>query len=285
MSDLTCTLSALHVHPVKSCGGVAVHESLVVETGLDLDRAWMVVDSHGEMLTQREAPRMAQVSTEFRRGDVVLRAPGMLPLHLSLEAVEAPTRVQVWDDIVKAYDMGGLAGQWFSDFLGLRGLRLARFDPEQKRLSDRHWTGELEAENAFSDGFPLLVVSTASLAELNRRLQISGQPPVTMQRLRPNLVLDGLAQPHEEDFIDTLHIEAEGGPVVLRLVKPCARCSIPDVDPATAKIGRAVADALAAYRADARVRGGLTFGMNAVVVEGIDRMLRVGAAVRGTLKV
>ena len=283
MSDLNCTLSALHLHPVKSCAGFEVSEALLVETGLDLDRAWMVVDAHGEMLTQRELPRMALVQTALRHTDIVLRAPGMLPLHLSLDTVEAPTRVQVWDDIVKAYDMGALAAQWFSDFLGVKGLRLVRFDPEQQRLSERKWTGAIEAENAFADGFPLLVVSAASLAEVNRRLATAGQDPVAMNRFRPNLVLDGLPDAHGEDFIDTLEIEADDGPVVLKLVKPCARCSIPDVDPVTAATGRAVAEVLQAYRADQRVNGGLTFGMNAVIVQGIDRVLRRGAAVSATL--
>jgi hypothetical protein len=283
MRTLACTLSALHLHPVKSCGGFTVTESLLVETGLDLDRAWMVVDAHGDMLTQRELPRMALVTPTMRRGDLVLRAPGMLALHLSLEAVEAPTRVRVWDDEVAAYDMGALAGQWFSDFLGVQGLRLVRFDPEQKRLSDRKWTGAIEAENAFADGFPLLVASTASLAELNRRLALAGHAAIGMERLRPNLVLDGLPAAHDEDHIDTLEIEAEGGPVVLKLVKPCARCTIPDVDPQTAAQGHSVSDTLAAYRADARVGGGLTFGMNAVIVSGIDAVLRPGAAVKATL--
>jgi uncharacterized protein YcbX len=283
MSDLHCTLSALHLHPVKSCGGFEVRDSLLVETGLDLDRAWMVVDAHGEMLTQRELPRMALVQASLRFQDVVLRAPGMLPLHLAVNAVEEPTRVQVWDDIVKAYDMGALAAQWFSDFLGVKGLRLARFDPEQKRLSERKWTGAIDAENAFADGFPLLVVSTASLAELNRRLAAAGQPGVPMARFRPNLVLDGLEDAHAEDHLDTLEIATDEGPVVLKLVKPCARCSIPDVDPATGQKGHVVTDTLMAYRADARVNGGLTFGMNAVIVSGIERTLRVGAAVRATL--
>ena len=283
MSTLACTLSALYLHPVKSCGGFTVNESLLVETGLDLDRAWMVVDAYGDMLTQRELPRMALVTPTMRRGDLVLRAQGMLALHLSLEAVEAPARVRVWDDEVAAYDMGALAGQWFSDFLGVKGLRLVRFDPEQKRLSDRKWTGAIEAENAFADGFPLLVASTASLAELNRRLALAGHAAIGMERLRPNLVLDGLPAAHDEDHIDTLEIEAEGGPVVLKLVKPCARCTIPDVDPLTAAQGHSVSDTLAAYRADARVGGGLTFGMNAVIVSGIDAVLRPGAAVKATL--
>lgn len=282
MSDLTCTLSALHLYPVKSCAGVAVREALLTETGLDLDRAWMVVDAHGEMLTQREHPRLALVQTALGLNDVRLRAPGMLALHLALDAVEQPTRVRVWDDVVKAYDMGPLAAQWFSDFLGVKGLQLVRFDPDERRLSDRAWTGELEALNAFSDGYPLLVASTASLAELNRRLALAGQPAVTMARFRPNVVLD-LADAHAEDQLDTLTIESSQGPVVLKLVKPCTRCTIPDVDPLTADQGHAVADTLAGYRADRRVKGGLTFGMNAVIVGGLGHTLRAGAAVAATI--
>jgi uncharacterized protein YcbX len=269
-----CSIAALFVHPIKSCAGIAVGEALLVDTGLDLDRAWMVVDPHGAMLTQRELPRMALVSTALRGSDLVLRAPGMLALHVRVDTVEAATRVQVWDDIVKAYDMGALAAQWFSDFLG-RPLRLARFDPEEKRLSSPRWTGALQAENAFADGFPLLVASTASLADLNQRLAARGAAPVTMQRFRPNIVLDGL-QPFDEDHLDEIAIDTGDGTVLLRLVKPCVRCTIPNVDPASAETGNEPGDTLAGFRADARMNGGITFGMNAVIVDGFERTLRVG---------
>jgi uncharacterized protein YcbX len=123
-----CTVAAVFVHPIKSCGAIAVDSSLLIETGLEFDRAWMVVDPHGEMLTQRELPRLALVQPTLRSSDMVLRAPGMLALHIRLDTVEKPTRAQVWKDIVKAYDMGDLAAQWFSDFLGVKA-RLVRFDP------------------------------------------------------------------------------------------------------------------------------------------------------------
>jgi uncharacterized protein YcbX len=278
--DITCSLASLHIHPVKSCGGITVTEGLLIETGLEFDRAWMVVDEHGEMLTQRELPQMALIQPTLRHSDVVLRAPGMLALHLQLDAVEAPTRVRVWNDVVKAYDMGDLAAQWFSDSLG-RKLRLARFDPEEKRLSDPTWTGELAAENAFADGFPLLVANNASLADLNARLAARGAAPVTMQRFRPNLVLDGLAA-WDEDSIGDITLATDEGPVQLRLVKPCVRCSIPNVDPATAETSHEPGDTLATFRADARMKGGLTFGMNAVIVGGIEHTLRPGQ--RGTAR-
>lgn len=280
--DLDITLSALRIHPVKSCAGIVVREAPLVETGLDLDRAWMVVDAQGAMLTQREWPRLQLVKPTLRASDLVLRAPGMLALHLRLDTVESACRVRVWDDDVAAYDMGDLAAQWFSDFLGTTA-RIARFDPEHKRLSSRRWTGEVEAENAFSDGFPLLVASTASLEELNRRLAFKDLAPVTMERFRPNLVLDGL-DAHGEDFIDELAFDTAEGPVRLKLVKPCARCPIPNVDPVTAEPGTEPGDTLAAYRADQRVNGGITFGMNAVVLEGFGRTLREGQRGRASIR-
>jgi uncharacterized protein YcbX len=200
----------------------------------------------------------------------------MLALHLRTDAVEDAVRVRVWDDEVAAFDMGALAAQWFTDFLGLP-MRLARFDPDAQRLADARWTGALEARTAFADGFPLLVTSTASLDELNRRLQAAGAGVAEMTRLRPNVVLDGLDDAHGEDFIDTLAIESPEDDVVLKLVKPCGRCTIPDVDPATGEQGHAIADALAGYRAEPRIGGALAFGMNAVVVEGVGRRVRRGA--------
>jgi uncharacterized protein len=280
--DAALRLSEIRLHPIKSCAGFAVDEAMLIDTGLEYDREWMVVDPEGRFVSQRELPRMALVRTALRVGELVLRAPGMLALHLRLDAVEGDCHVQVWDDALAAFDMGDLAAQWFSDFLG-RPVRLVRFDPDAVRLAARRWTGALEARTAFADAFPLLVISGASLAGLNRRLAAAGRGAVSMLRFRPNLVLDGLEDAHGEDFIDTLAIDSPDGEVVLKLVKPCSRCTIPDVDPESAEQGHAVTDALAGYRAEPRLGGALTFGQNAVIVQGIGHRLRAGAAVRATL--
>ena len=280
--DQRVSVASLHVYPVKSCAGIALNEALLIETGIEFDRAWMLVDPAGEFVTQRELPRMALVQPTLKTSEMVLRAPGMLALHVALDRVETAVRVKVWNDEVAAYDMGDLCAQWFSDFVG-RPLRLVRFDPEQKRLSDHRWTGALDAEYGFADAFPMLVASTAALDEVNRRLQVQGHAPVTMARFRPNLVLDGL-DAHGEDALDEIVFDTGEGVVRLKLVKPCARCPIPDVDPLTGETGTAVRDTLAGYRADARMDGKITFGMNAVIVEGIERVLRVGMVGRATLR-
>ena len=109
-NDVSVTLAGVNVYPIKSCGGVAVSEAMLIETGLEFDRAWMVVDAENRFVTQRELPRMALVQPALRVQDMVLRAPGMLALHIALDAVEAPTRVRVWKDEVAAYDMGDSCG-------------------------------------------------------------------------------------------------------------------------------------------------------------------------------
>ncbi len=289
-ADVQATIDQLWIYPVKSCAGVKVDEAELTDTGLLFDRAWMVVDSQGDFVSQRELPRMALIQPSFKMGQLVLRAPGMLALHLELYAAEGPLKVRVWNDEVMACDMGDLAAQWFSDFLGadapegLKQLRLARFDPEVRRPSNARWLGGREAGTQFADGFALLVASTASLDGLNERLVAAGEPSVDMRRFRPNIVLRGV-EAHDEDRVGPLRIETGGGDAaVIDTVKPCARCPIPNVDPDTATSSPAVNDTLQAYRQDARLNGAVTFGMNAIVIEGDGQFLRVGQAVTADWK-
>jgi len=284
ISEVQATIEQLWIYPVKSCGGLAMPEVELTDAGLAWDRAWMVVDEQGEFVTQRELPRMALITPTFKMGQLVLRAPGMLALHLSLDAAEWPVKVRVWDDEVQAYDMGDLAAQWFSDCLGpdapagLKRLRLVRFDPEVRRLSSLKWTGGREATTQFADGFALLVTSAASLSELNERMAATGHPPVEMVRFRPNIVLGGL-EAHDEDRLGPLQIVTGAGVARIEMVKPCARCPIPNIDPATAVPGPEVGDTLQTYRQDPRLDGAITFGMNAIVLQGDGLVLRPGQTV------
>jgi uncharacterized protein YcbX len=279
MPDIATRIARLFIYPVKSCAGVEVSEALLTETGFDLDRAWMVVDEQGEFVTQRQLPRMALVRVQLKHHEVVLRAPGMLALHLSIEGVEQPVKVRVWSDEVQAFDMGAVAAQWFTDFLG-RKLRLVRFDPEYRRLASPRWTGGVQAQTQFQDGFPLLVLSEGSLHEINQLLAAAGHSAVGIERFRPNLVLAGL-EAQDEDRLDVIRIAADEE-VQLRPVKPSTRCPIPDIDPATAEISPHVSDTLQTYRSNALFDGAVTFGMNAIVLRGLDQTLRVGQAVTGS---
>ena len=160
--DLAAVITGLFVYPVKSCAGVRLEQAMLLDTGLEFDRAWMVADGQGNFLTQRELPRMALVQPQLKTCEMILRAPGMLALHIALDQVEAPARVKIWNEDVAAFDM---------------------------------------------------------------------------ERFRPN------------------------------------------IDPATAVSSTEVGDTLQSYRQNARLQGAVTFGMNAIVLEGIDHLLRVGQPV------
>lgn len=284
-ADLGGAVARLFVYPVKSCAGVEVQEAVLTEAGLEYDRAWMLVDDRYRFLTQRSLPRMALVRPRIdrARGLLVLQAPGQDDLAVPLAPVQgAPTLVvEVWQDQVNAWDMGDTAAHWFSTFLG-QPCRMVRFDPAQRRLSSLRWTQGREVPNQFSDGFPVLLTSMASLDDLNARLQAAGHGAVGMERFRPNVVIDGV-QSHDEDRIDLLRIDAQPGPIHLQPVKPCARCPIPNIDPATAHSDPAVGDTLRSYRQDRRLDGAVTFGMNAIVLKGAGQVLRVGQRIAADL--
>jgi uncharacterized protein len=281
--DLSGTIARLFVYPVKSCAGIEVQQALLTDTGLDLDRAWMVVDARGMFLTQRTLPRMALIQPQLKTDEMVLRAPGMLALHVAIDSVEAPATVTVWRDTVPAWDMGAVAAQWFTDFLG-QPCRLVRFDPEHRRLSSMDWTGGVEAPNQFADGFPVLLASEASMEELNGRLVAAGYAAVGIGRFRPNVVLAGVGA-HDEDRVDLIRVDCGAeGEVHLQPVKPCSRCPIPDIDPATAETHPAVGDMLRTYRQDKRLHGAITFGMNAIVRQGAGQMLRKGQRIGADLR-
>ena len=284
MPDITAVISRLFVYPIKSCAGVEVSQAILRDTGLEFDRAWMVVDARGEFLTQRALPRMALIRPQLKHYEMVLRAPGMLALHVKLDEAETACRVTVWDDDVPAYDMGSIAAQWFTDFLG-QTARLVRFDPEHKRFSSRQWTGDADGLNQFSDGYPLLVISEASLGLFNDKLAAAGSAAVGMERFRPNIVLGSnpsrdtgvnVLLPHDEDRLELMQITTDQGTARIKPVKPCPRCPIPNIDPLTALSDHVVGDMLQTYRRDARVGGAPSFGMNAIVLCTTDHLLKVG---------
>ncbi len=276
-------ISQLMIYPVKSCAPVLLKQAQLTDQGLDLDRTWMVVDERGQFISQREQPRLALVQPQLRQSDIVLRAPGMLSLHLALEGVDSAMKVWLWEEAIEAWDMGPIAAQWFSDFLG-QPVRLVRFDPQFERPSDRRWTGGQTALNTFTDGFPLLLISQPSLDGLNQRLQAQGQASVDIGRFRPNIVLSAAAsnswQAHDEDRAQELLITTASGVIRLKPVKPCSRCSMVDVDPQSASVGPPILKTLAGYRRDSRLDGAISFGMNLMVLEGLDHSLELGQPVQ-----
>ncbi|MEX8193330.1 MOSC domain-containing protein [Comamonas guangdongensis] len=264
--DVQGQIAELWIYPVKSCAGIAVRQARLSRHGLQWDRHWMVVDAAGDFLTQRSHPRMALIRPELTDRHLLLHFPGLDSLEIPLQAQGALCPARIWKDRVQAWDLGAWAEparQWLSQALET-DCRLVRFDPDRPRQASERWAAGDEAPVHFADGYPLLVLSQSAVAELNRRLALSGAAAVDARRFRPNIVIAGL-EAHDEDRVERLELLDLPG-LSLRPCKPCTRCPIPDVDPDTAVPGSAVGREIRGYRQDARVDGAITFGMNAVVL-------------------
>jgi uncharacterized protein YcbX len=264
--SMSARIAALHYYPVKSARGVELERALLTIAGFENDRRWMLVTNAGRFITQRELPRLALIKPQMSPDALLLTAPQLPQISIPLSRQGPLRSVTVWRDQVEAFDEGHDVAAWLYAVLG-RQCRLVRFDPAYRRLSERAWTGDIEAENRFSDGFPILAVNAASLTDLNSRLA----SPLPMNRFRPNIVLDGL-QPYDEDRIDELH----GDGVRLKLVKACTRCRITLTDQDTGEVdGEEPLRTLRSYRYDALLHG-VCFGQNVIVVEGAGATLRRG---------
>lgn len=269
-------LSQLILYPIKSCAGMAVEEAVATVSGLRArgvhDREWMLVNGEGQFLTQREYPRMATIVPRVEGDALLVTAPGMAPLRLALARdTTAPTRrVQIWDDVVDAGDCGDAAARWFEEVLG-DACRLVRFRPGLERPTSTKWTGGAPSSARFADAYPLLLIGAAALEEINARMLAAGREALPMNRFRPNLVVEG-TDPFEEDYTESLSTDG----IVIKPVKPCARCPIPAVDQATGIPGPDPLDILQSWRGKAILDGAVCVGMNCIVLEGAGGVLRRG---------
>ncbi len=269
-------ISALNVYPVKSLGAVPLDAARLTAEGLAWDRRWMVVDDVGRFVTQRQLPAMARIGVALEDGALVLSHPGAAPLRVALAGEGQPRLpVYVWEDRCDALDEGPEAAAWLRTVLGgLRGsgLRLVRFASDRQRRVEPHFLAPGEtAHTGFADGYPFLVVTTASLAALNRRLAAGGLAPVPMSRFRPNLVVEGAAPFAEDGWRE---LAGEGWRLGLR--KPCQRCKITTVDQQSGAIplpGEPLRTLVAMNR---RFAPGGYFGQNAILLAGDGSRLAVG---------
>ncbi len=213
---------SLHRYPIKGCRGHDLAVATLDALGVVGDRRMLLVDENDRFLSQREEPRLATLVPALEGDALVVRTAGYTFEH---EAPEAADRrvVTIFGDRVSAADQGNVAAAWFSGVLG-RPCRLVAFDATSHRLVDPAFSPRMDAETAFTDGYPVLGVLQESLDDLNRQLDA----PIPMARFRPNVVLSG-ALAWSEDAWHSLTV----GTVVLDAVKPCARCVVSSTDQVT----------------------------------------------------
>ena len=258
-------LSQLNIYPLKSAGGISLEKTITEARGLAYDRRWMVVDDTGQFMTQRTYPKMALIITSLSTQTLILNAPGMSKLFLPLFPTEGDSQeVKIWNDLCEAWTVNPEATTWISEYIG-KSCKLVYMPDRSNRPIDANYAVD-EYQVAFSDGYPLLLISEASLNELNSRLP----EIVTMKRFRPNLVVTN-TEPYEEDSCKKIIV----GECEFNVVKPCSRCILTTVDPENGKFsGKEPLRTLATYRT---VNGKVMFGQNMITT--IQGTLKVGMPV------
>ena len=253
---MTITIGALHIYPVKSLGGVSLKTSDFKFGGLQLDRQYLVTQPDGIFITQRTHPQMALVGTTVVKGCVQLASFGLEPVLIpQVDAAMPHLKADVWGDAINGIDLGDHIANWLTQAIDTP-CRLLAFPLAEQRPCDQTFSRPGD-HTWFSDAFPLLIISRASLDDLNQRLLDKGSRAVSMNRFRPNIVVEGC-----EAFAEDQWKEIRINDLPIRVVKPCARCSVPTVDPDTGALaGPEPIHTLNSYRE----RGGeVFFGMNAI---------------------
>ncbi|MGK9067465.1 MOSC domain-containing protein [Stutzerimonas chloritidismutans] len=251
-------LTSLYRYPLKSGSAESLEVARCDALGLAGDRRWMAVDAKsGKFLTQRALPHMATLDARWVGTDgLQLCAPEMETLHVPVPSPDSNLRgVTIWRESLQAPDAGDAAADWLTRLLG-QAARLV-YLPVSRGIQVDTAYAEPGNLTAFSDGFPFLLIGQASLDDLCARI---GRP-LDMRRFRPNLVVDG-AEPYAEDGWRRIRI----GEMTFRVVKPCARCAIPTIDPDTA-IRSPDREPLATLMTYRKGEGGVFFGQN-LIAEG-----------------
>jgi uncharacterized protein YcbX len=195
---LPVRVSALYIYPVKACRAIALEEALLGPLGLEYDRRFVFIAEDGVAVTQRDQPLLATVSPRVDAAALVLDLGGLAKVEVPLESFTRPVAVDVWGKPIPGRAAPELAE--VEQYLGMR-VRLVALDPA--------------AERSFADSRPVLVATSAMLAELGI--------PVGMERFRPNVVLEGGGDWRE----------LRGREAVLEYAKACGRCEVTTIDQAS----------------------------------------------------
>jgi uncharacterized protein YcbX len=259
-------VSALYIYPIKALGGIALNMVQVTDRGFQYDRRWMLIDANYRFLSQRELPAMALLQTALEQNSLAVfkrNEPGngcRIPL---LPAPGKRIQADIWGKTCEVQTISEEADAWFSLQLDADCRLVYMPDDSRLAIDEKYYPGGI---TSLSDGYPVLMLSEASLERLSERAGLA----IEMARFRPNLVISGCSA-HEEDRMARFMINN----IPMRGVKPSARCTVPSIDPATAVKGKEPLHTLSAYR---RSGNQVYFGEN--VVPESTGFVQVGDEVR-----
>lgn len=212
------TLSAIYRYPVKSTAGEALDRAMVEVEGLLQDRRFMLVRLDGSFITARKHPGLQRVTARFDGEHLWLTHDDHVAITESRQAFTLqPFATGVWGDDFSAWTTTIHLDAWFSRIVG-EPVQLLWLGEQSAR-----YRSGIDTRVSFADGYPLLLASDASLADVNERTDGTH----VMAQFRPNVVVAG-SEAFAEDNWRRIRI----GDVIFRVDLPCARCVMITVDPA-----------------------------------------------------
>lgn len=259
-------IKQLVVYPIKGLGGIEVSSAMALERGFEHDRRYMLVDKDGLFLSQRTIKEMAMFKCQINGNYLDISYLGEnLRLDLSQED-GLPLDAKVWNHEVNAIEVSQIAHEWFSDLLK-KDCKLVKMNKETRRKKSLIKAPQ-STQLSFADGYPYLVLGTASLEHLNTKLET----PIPMDRFRANIIVESKYE-HQEDEVDKFTLSGHK----FRMIKACARCQVISIDQDTGVASKEPLKTLAKYR---KKGNKIYFGMNAVCLEeGIvvvgDKLMKV----------
>ncbi|MDB4438642.1 MOSC domain-containing protein [bacterium] len=239
------------VYPIKSLGGIEVESALAIVKGFKNDRRWMLVDSQGKFQTQRELSKLALFKTRFEKRGIVVSHNGqeiLVQFGLNSKIVRD---VNVFEHELKTQEVSSEINNWFSNQLDKKVQLVTMTD-----ISDRVKSFKKPPYKTFvslADGYPYLILGTASLDNLNSKLD----QPIKHDRFRTNIYLE-TTDPHSEDDLESIQI----GGAQFKVVKACARCNVTTINQQTSEVGKEPLKTLATYR---KIDHKIYFGANMIL--------------------
>ena len=243
-------VSGIYYYPIKSCAGATLAEATLTPRGIQHDREFLLVALDGHFLTQREFPRMALIQPTPTNEHLTLQAPGMADLTIPIVKEGLTYKSVVWRSTCDVVDQGEEVAAWLSHYLQT-ACRLVRMAEGFVRTVNPAFAKRPLDQVSFADGYPVTIISEASLADLNGRLA----QPVPMNRFRHNIVVSG-CEPFAEDSWQQIRI----GSTIFNHVKPCARCTVTTVNQATGE--KELKEPLATLTSYRKQAGGVMFGQH-----------------------
>jgi len=227
----------LYLFPVKSLRGFRVEQSPLTPLGFHYDRQWMIIKPDGGFISQRQLPQMVLIHTRITEDALILSKAGMPDIAVPLAPVEGELiTARVWKDECKVIDTDSASSnntvsRWLSEALDSpKPLRLVRMAPNHQRPQSKPELLGERTHTLFADAAPFLVCNQGSLEQLNQQLEQHQLPTVTMERFRPNVVIEGIPAFAEHEYQGLKHTQFE-----LSFCYPCQRCAVPTIDIDTAQ--------------------------------------------------